>query len=171
MKANVILFFFFILIFANKAYALEGFPNCAYLGIGGGANLYNGHGEFNLAIGYDRIFEAASPHITVGILAEGAFSSHNALLLGLPIGAYASDHLKFWITPTYVYSGVEKHAEPGEEHFEYGDQFMLTFGGGYAIPLNNTNFSFIPYITGSLLNYEFILSAGIKFGINFTDGR
>lgn len=167
LKHSIILLVLFFL-YNMPSYSSDEFPNSIYLGLGGGANLYNGHKEILTSLKYTHTFEYTDPKFFIGAEVEGVFGKHTEVALGLPVGFYANDELKFWFTPAYVIGGEKEITEDGE-HFEYGDKFMLSICSGYIFPLEHHRYSIMPFMGGSIVNYEFILTLGVKFGLNFTD--
>jgi hypothetical protein len=167
---NIITFFLVTILFSTKLFSAGDYPNSVFLGLGLGHNLTENHTEFSLMFGYDRHIES-TPEISVGILGEGVFTSHNFFVIGVPVGFYPIDHLKLWLAPCFVYGGggTEYFEDKGVPHFKPNNQFMLKFGAGYSIPLQGAKYTAMPFIESSVINKEFSLGVGVKFNMYFTD--
>ena len=178
MKKLKLLALIFILTFAKTSslYSAAEVPNALYLGTSIGYNITEKHGEFSLLAGYDRHFEG-TPEFTLGFLLEGIFKENFNLMLGIPIGFYPLEQIKLWIAPCYSFN-MSKTEETEKEQQDYGsaeliehikpaNQFMLKFGAGYNYHFENTNFTLIPFIDGTLIGKDFIIGAGVKFSFHF----
>ena len=178
MKHLKLFILIFMLIFAEKIalYSAPKTQNSTYFGLSGGCNITEKNGNFSLLVGYDRHFEG-TPEFTLGFLMEGIFKENFNLMLGIPIGFYPFEAIKLWIAPCYVF-GIGKtkpsvediiNYESAEliEHIKYENQFALKFGGEYNYHFNNTNFSMIPFIDGTLVGKDFIIGLGVKFRFYF----
>ena len=165
----------FILFFSTAMlYSESETPNSIFLGLSAGRNFELKHNEFSIMAGYNRHFEG-TPEFTLGFLIEGIFAEHFELLLGAPIGFYPIEQLKLWIAPCYAFAigseEKEEHSIPPHstevEHIEFHNRFMLKFGAGYNHHIHHTNYSLLPFIEGTLVSKEFILSLGVKFSLYF----
>jgi hypothetical protein len=144
--------------------------NSVYLGLSAGHNIIEEHSEFSIMGGYDRHFEG-TPEFTLGILAEGVFGQHTEFMLGIPIGFYPIEELKLWLAPCYTLNGNEKKYYEDEEveYMKTESRFMLKLGIGYNYHFHETNAAMLPFIEGTLVGQEFVLSVGIKFNFYFSD--
>ncbi|MPM75912.1 hypothetical protein SDC9_122907 [bioreactor metagenome] len=166
---NTALFFVISLIFSsNEVVAAEDYHNSVFFGMSGNRNLSVGHNEFSIMAGYDRHIEA-TPELSVGVLVEGVFSSHSYLVLGVPVGFYFVENMKFWAAPCFVYAGGGKtYSNVDEiEYFKTKNQFMFKFGTGYSFHFANPRFTALPFVEGSVIHTEFILGLGVKLNMFF----
>jgi len=154
----------------GKTFAADFFDNNVYTGIGVTSNLHNGSKDLLLLLNYNHIFEYTDPKLSVGLLVGGYVANRNSAIFGLPVGFNVTENLNFMLTPSYVLNG-DKTLMKDNEHFKYGDGFMLSVTGGYIIHLaaGDGRYTILPFISGDIINYEFMLSIGVKFGFNFTN--